>query len=217
LEAGRLLVEAGDDTGLLDVPCGLLERLVCFGAVGVSAGVRSWALAQGIDMVFLSRRGSYLGQAWGGGDRTRVFRLRAQLAASDDVERSLVFGRAVVEAKVRKQAVVLRRLARREDAAIAAEAADLMIRLLPMLLEAGATEELMGVEGAAARAYFGALGVMMPEGLRFEGRSRQPPLDVVNAALSYGYAILAGVPPGSIRVSGCCTRTLIGVRAWLWT
>jgi CRISPR-associated protein Cas1 len=202
LEAGRLLVESGADEELLDVPSGLLERLVCFGAVGVSAGVRSWALANNIDMVFLSRRGSYLGQAWGGGDRTRVFRLRAQLAASDDGSRSLPFGRAVIEAKIRKQAIVLRRLARRDTAEIAAEAAELMTRLLPMLPDAAATEELMGVEGAAARAYFGALGVMMPDGLAFEGRSRQPPLDVVNAALSYGYAILAGEAVSALCAAG---------------
>jgi CRISP-associated protein Cas1 len=62
---------------------------------------------------------------------------------------------------------------------------------------------VMGVEGAAARAYFGALGVMMPAGLGLAGRSRQPPLDVVNAALSYGYAILAGE-----AVSALCTAGL---------
>ena len=202
LEAGRLLVESGQDEELLDVASGLLERLVCFGAVGVSAGVRSWALAHGIDMVFLSRRGSYLGHAWGGGDRTRVFRLRAQLAAADDVGRCLVFGRAVVEAKVRKQVIVLRRLARRDNADIVAEATGLMTQLLPMLPDAGATEELMGLEGAAARAYFGALGVLMPAGLTFEGRSRQPPQDVVNAALSYGYAILAGEAVSALCAAG---------------
>ena len=202
LEAGRLLVESGDDTELLDVPSGQVERLVCFGAVGVSAGVRSWALAQGIEMVFLSRRGSYLGQAWGGGDRTRVHRLRAPLAAADDVGRSLAFGRAVVEAKIRKQVIVLRRLARRADAQIAAEAAELMTRLLPMLPDAAASEELMGLEGAAARAYFGALGVLMPDALRFEGRSRQPPADAVNAALSYGYAILAGEAVSALCAAG---------------
>jgi CRISPR-associated protein Cas1 len=202
LSDGRLLVESGQDELLLDVPSGLLERLVCFGAVGVSAGVRSWALASGIEMVFLSRRGSYLGQAWGGGDRTRVHRLRAQLAAADDPVRSLGFGRAVVETKVRKQVVVLRRMARRGNAEIVAEAAGLMTQLLSMLPDAGTSEELMGLEGAAARAYFGALGALMPAGLGFEGRSRQPPLDVVNAALSYGYAILAGEAVSALCAAG---------------
>jgi CRISPR-associated protein Cas1 len=60
----------------------------------------------------------------------------------------------------------------------------------------------MGLEGAAARAYFGALGVLMPAGLTFEGRSRQPPQDVVNAALSYGYAILAGEAVSALCAAG---------------
>jgi CRISPR-associated protein Cas1 len=113
IEAGRLIVESPDDQELLDVPSGLVERIVCFGSVGVSAGVRSWALATGVEQVFLSRRGSYLGHARAGGHRSRVTRLRAQLALADDDPRALGFGRAVVEAKIRKQVVVLRRLARR--------------------------------------------------------------------------------------------------------
>ena len=45
LESGRVIVESPDDTELLDVPSGTVERIVCFGAVGISAGLRSWALA----------------------------------------------------------------------------------------------------------------------------------------------------------------------------
>jgi CRISPR-associated protein Cas1 len=51
VEAGRLVIESPDDQELLDVPSGQVERLVCFGAVGVSAGFRSWALANGVDQV----------------------------------------------------------------------------------------------------------------------------------------------------------------------
>jgi CRISPR-associated protein Cas1 len=202
VEAGRLIVESPDDQELLDVPSGLVERLVCFGAVGVSSGVRSWALANGVDQVFLSRRGTYLGHATGGGQSRRPLRVRAQLTASDDVQRCLVFGRAVVEAKIRKQVVVLRRLARRDNAEVVADATGLMEQLLPMLPAAGSRDELMGLEGAAARAYFGAFGAIMPAELAFEGRSRRPPLDVVNAALSYGYAILAGEAVSALCAAG---------------
>ncbi|ACV77640.1 reverse transcriptase domain-containing protein [Nakamurella multipartita] len=81
---GRVIVESGDDAELLDVPSGLIERIVTFGGVGVSAGLRSWALANQVDLVFLSRRGSYLGHAWAAAADHRVSRLRAQLAAADD-------------------------------------------------------------------------------------------------------------------------------------
>ncbi len=53
-------------------------------------------------------------------------------------------------------------------------------------------DELMGHEGIAAKRYFEALESLLPEELGFRGRNKRPPLDVVNSALSYGYAILLG-------------------------
>jgi CRISPR-associated protein Cas1 len=104
-------VESSQDQELLDVPSGAVERIVCFGAVGISAGLRSWALATDVDLVFLSRRGSYLGHAWAAAGQHWMARLRAQLAVSDDPGRLLPFARAVVAAKVHKQIVLLQRSA----------------------------------------------------------------------------------------------------------
>lgn len=202
VEGGRLVVDSPDELELLDVPNGQVERLVCFGSVGVSAGARSWALANGVDLVFLSRRGSYLGHAWAAASGTRLARLRAQLAASDDATRRLTFGRAVVEAKVRKQVVLLQRLGRRDTADVVADATGQMRQLMAMVPDAGTRDELMGLEGAAARAYFGALGQLVPDGLRFTGRSRRPPEDTINAALSYGYAILLGEAVSALCSAG---------------
>jgi len=65
---------------------------------------------------------------------------------------------------------------------------------------AASPEELLGIEGNAARLYFGAFDGMLkagdqaesPAGFRldFEGRNRRPPRDPVNALLSLGYSIL---------------------------
>jgi CRISPR-associated protein Cas1 len=202
LEAGRVIVESPDDTELLDVPSGTVERIVCFGAAGISAGLRSWALATQVDLVFLSRRGSYLGHALAGAGQHRIARLRAQLAAADDITRAITFGRAVVDAKVRKQMILLRRLARRSTAEAVTDAAGQMDQLLVMLPDCTIRDELMGIEGAAARAYFTALGQVMPEGMTFSGRSRQPPEDTVNAALSYGYAVILGEAVSALCAAG---------------
>ena len=58
------------------------------------------------------------------------------------------------------------------------------------------------MEGAAARQHFQALGAIVPEDVRFEGRSRRPPADVINAALSYGYAILLGEAVSALCAAG---------------
>ncbi len=71
-----------------------------------------------------------------------------------------------------------------------------------MLPDANTRDEVMGLEGAAANGYFRALGLMVPEPLRFHGRSRRPPLDLINAALSFGYTILVGEAVTALTAAG---------------
>jgi CRISP-associated protein Cas1 len=202
MESGRILVASARDEELLDVPSGLVERIVCFGAIGISAGLRSWALESGVDVVFLSRRGSYLGQAWPAGSSQRIARLRAQMSFASDSARLMAFARAVVDAKVRKQIVLLQRFARRDNAEAVMARAEHMEGLLAMLPDCGTRDECMGIEGAAAREYFAALEQIVPEDMHFTGRSRQPPEDLVNAALSYGYAIILGETVSALCAAG---------------
>jgi CRISPR-associated protein Cas1 len=76
-----------------------------------------------------------------------------------------------------------------------------LMHLSQRAAEAGELESLLGIEGAAARAYFSEFGGMIkvrPSNEKraswvfdFDGRNRRPPLDPVNAMLSYAYALLA--------------------------
>ncbi|MFI7531459.1 CRISPR-associated endonuclease Cas1 [Nocardia salmonicida] len=187
---GRLTVESRDDEPVLDVPISHVARIVCFGSVGVSAGVRAWAFDRDVEVVFLSRRGTYLGQMLAASSRTRTARIRAQARMIEQTPRVLQFGRAVVEAKIRHQVTVVQRFGRREHADDIADPLGQMRAMQRMLPMAESTAEVMGVEGAAARNYFAALAQILPDELGFGGRSRRPPMDVVNSALSYGYAVL---------------------------
>lgn len=99
--------------------------------------------------------------------------MRAQIAMGDSPA-GIHIARAVVDAKIRKQVVVLQRFGRRDDAESAREATA-MQRLLILILEANTSAEVMGLEGAAAAAYFPAYGQLFPEALQFTHRSRQPP------------------------------------------
>jgi CRISPR-associated protein Cas1 len=202
LEAGRLIVDSPEDAELLNVPSGQVERIVSFGAVGISAGLRSWALASEVDLVFLSRRGTYLGHGWPAAGRQRIARLRAQFSVAGDSARALPFARAVVDAKVRKQMILLQRFIRRDNHEAVREAVRQIGQLLTMLPECTTTDETMGIEGAAAREYFGALGHLVPEDMAFAGRSRQPPEDLINAALSYGYAIILSEAVSALCAAG---------------
>ena len=65
---------------------------------------------------------------------------------------------------------------------------------LPQLEEAMSLEALRGLEGAAAQQYFGgfdSLILQQRDAFAFAGRSRRPPLDPINALLSFAYTLLA--------------------------
>lgn len=188
---GRLIVERADDVEVLDVPTSQVGRVVCFGAVGLSAGARSWAMSSDVPVVFASRRGSYLGSFVGGPGSSRPERVRAQIELAG-TPRQLTLARAIIEAKVRKQIILVQRFGRRDHVEMTAEAVSAMEHVLAMVPEAATSQELMGLEGAAAGAYFPALGALLPPDLAFSVRSRQPPLDVANSALSFLYTVLLG-------------------------
>ncbi len=61
----RLIVDAPDGLPQMSIPRRMVSRIVLTGNVGLSAGARSWALYNDIDVLCLSRRGTYLGQLAG--------------------------------------------------------------------------------------------------------------------------------------------------------
>ncbi|MBU1821086.1 MAG: CRISPR-associated endonuclease Cas1 [Bacteroidetes bacterium] len=61
---------------------------------------------------------------------------------------------------------------------------------------------LLGLEGASARMYWDVLSSVLPEGYRFENRSRHPPLDPFNAALNYLYGILYTLVETAVYTAG---------------
>ena len=70
------------------------------------------------------------------------------------------------------------------------------------LTDARTLDEIMGIEGACSNAYFEALAGCVPADVTFDGRSRRPPRDLPNAALSYGYAILLSECVGALHAAG---------------
>ena len=63
-------------------------------------------------------------------------------------------------------------------------------------------QEMLGLEGRASRAYFGAITSIMPERYRFAGRSRNPAKDEFNALLNYGYGVLYSLVEKGCIIAG---------------
>ena len=201
IQSGRVIVNSKDDAVLLDVASGHGGRIVLFGSVGLSAGARSWALGSDVDVVFASRSGSYQGSLHSGSHPFRPARLRAQLSMRG-TDHGDALARAIVASKVAHQRTILVHFNRRPCHDEVSDAVTQLAQYARLLPDAHGPDEIMGIEGAAAQAYFPALGSLVPEGLRFTLRSRRPPRDPVNAALSYLYTLLLGECVTALHAAG---------------
>ncbi len=124
----------------------------------------------------------------------------------DDV--CLRLARQLVHAKVETQLRYLMRATRGNQAA-RAECATHLDRIREALRKVAVAESnptLLGLEGIAAKSYFAALpallGRQVPDELRPHGRSKRPPRDRFNCALSFGYALTHGLVQRSILAVG---------------
>jgi CRISPR-associated protein Cas1 len=122
-----------------------------------------------------------------------VFLRREQFRRAEDPGFCLRVARDIVATKIRNQRTLLQRN-HIEPPAIALQR---MKYLAQQAQAAEQLDELLGIEGTAARFYFenlaGMLKVEDGEGVPsfdFAGRNRRPPRDPVNAVLSYAYSLL---------------------------
>lgn len=146
---------------------------------------------RGMPVVFMSSGGWFYGMTSGPLSRNAPLRL-LQYQHHLDPASSLRFSCAMIGGKIRNCRTLLRRNAENLDA-------DTLARLKESAEDAESAkslESLLGIEGNAARIYFGAFASMLkPSGpgtsFSFEGRNRRPPRDPVNALLSLAYSLLA--------------------------
>lgn len=202
VKAGRVLVDAPGSLPATSVPKNSVTRIVLSGNVGLSAGARSWAMRSCVDVVCLSRRGSYQGTLIGANRGAHASRLLAQVALVGDRERRVSLAASLIGAKIRGQIHVLTRIARRDETVHVADTTAHMHAWRRSLTDARTLDEIMGIEGACSNAYFDALAACVPADVAFDGRSRRPPRDLPNAALSYGYAILLSECVGALHAAG---------------
>lgn len=191
-KAGETIVVKARGEQVAEVPFLQMSQLALFGNVQVTTQTLHELSRRDIPVCFLSMGGSFYGMMTGFGSRNVELR-RAQYRTADDPAACLAIARRIVQAKVRNQRTVLRRNG---------EPSESVLRQMDDLAdEAGTATDptsLLGIEGAAARAYFSSFATMIrPRDetgrwtFHFEGRNRRPPLDPVNAMLSFCYSLLA--------------------------
>ena len=177
------------------VPLAHIERVVLRGRVQLSTSVLGALAEAGAGVLSLSGRQSRHLATCVGRPHNDVVRRLGQFDAYRDPDARVKWSRGLIEAKTKAQIRLLRQaLERRPDKRRQLTRAVVQLETLLSRVSDGARRpsiaSLLGIEGAAAAAYFGGFCALFPPSLHFEGRNRRPPRDPVNACLSLGYTLV---------------------------
>ena len=181
----------------LQVPLHHLGSVVCFGDVMLSPAIMHRCADEGISLVLLDRNGRFKARLEGSVNGNILLR-KAQHSVADDGKFALGIAQAVIAGKIRNARQVLLRGAREADdeydrkgASDGADSLAIALRNLPL---ASDLDVVRGVEGDAAKNYFACLTHLTRstarEAFTMTGRTRRPPMDRMNALLSFLYSMV---------------------------
>jgi CRISPR-associated protein Cas1 len=200
LDGERLVVQA-KGSNAVQTRLTNTSHVALFGNVHVSTPAIRKLLDRGIPLLFFSYGGWFAGQAVSHDSKNVDLRL-AQYAASQDRERCLKLAQGFVASKILNCRTLLRRNHANPDAVSLSELKQLSMKAR----DAASIESLLGIEGTAARRYFGEFsGMLKGEGtdeFDLDGRNRRPPRDPINALLSFCYSLLAKELALAVRAVG---------------
>jgi len=201
------LVRVGEDVRLR-VPIHTLGSIVCFGRVMCTPGLMSLCAEHQVYLAFLSERGRFIARVQGPISGNVLLR-RQQYRMAADEKQCLAIAASFVAGKIANARTVLLRGARETENEQAStdinKSCDRMARLIDLTQSAADLEALRGIEGEAGRAYFSVLDHLVgveKESFFMKERSRRPPLDNLNALLSFLYTLLAGDCVGALESVG---------------
>ncbi len=208
LDNDTLRVEVEKETRLR-VPLHHLSAVVCFGHTGMSAPLMHRLAGDGIALVLLDDNGRFKARLEGAVSGNVLLR-QAQFQRVADPVFTLDMARACVAGKIKNTRQVLQRGAREskatDDALRLTRIADDLAASLRALPAAPTLDVLRGIEGEAARQYFGGLNLLVRadarDAFQMDGRTRRPPRDRLNALLSFLYSMLMNDCRSALEAAG---------------
>ncbi|MBQ9359548.1 MAG: type I-C CRISPR-associated endonuclease Cas1 [Lachnospiraceae bacterium] len=189
-------------------PLHILQGVYLFSYRGASPALMGKCAELGIDLVFCSPRGRFLARACGK-SRGNVLLRREQYRIADDVDRKGLIARNFIYGKINNSRHVLSRTRRdhpdRVNVETFSDAEEKLKGIMEQILEDPPAETLLGLEGAASIIYFGRFDDMIlrnKDAFFFHERNRRPPMDNVNAMLSFVYMMLANDCANALETVG---------------
>lgn len=205
---GENIVIYEDKEELGRVPLHNLEGIVSFGYRGTSPALMGACANRNISLCYLTPQGKFLARVTGK-IRGNVVLREQQYSSSRDETRSLVIAQNCILGKVYNARWVLERAMRDHSMQIDVErvkkASEMLKNSLILIKSSTSKEELRGYEGKAASIYFEVLDELILQQKKdfvFYGRNRRPPLDKMNAMLSFVYTLLTNMVTSALESVG---------------
>ena len=202
---GLNVVVSVDKEERFRIPIMNVEGIVTFGYMGASPGLMKLCMDNNVSLVFLSPQGRFIGRVQGA-TKGNVLLRKKQYTLSEDENVALHLGKLFIGGKVFNYRSILQRFIRdngtNEEVVCAVKQLDWSKRCV---LKADSMEILRGEEGRAANIYFGVFDHLIlnqKADFRFEGRTRRPPKDEVNAMLSFVYTLIANETASALETVG---------------
>ena len=177
-------------------PLHTLENIVCFSYNGATPAFMGACAKRGIGLSFYSPFGKFLCRVVGESQGNVLLR-KHQYRISDDKVASCQIARNMILGKVFNCRWSIDRTVRDHSLRVDEERCRKAIQYLTNAMEKIKAESqldsLRGLEGECASVYFGIFDELIlnqKDVFYFNGRNKRPPLDNVNAMLSFGYTLL---------------------------
>ena len=178
-------------------PLHTLQNIITFSYAGASPALLGACAKHEIGFAFFTPRGKFLARSCGSSVGNVLLR-REQYRIADDLMSSAKLARTMILGKLYNTRQSIERTRRdhglRIDENKFSAASQQIQLLLPQVRDETSLERLRGLEGTGASAYFNVFDDMIlgdKTAFYFHGRNRRPPLDAVNALLSFAYSLLA--------------------------
>ncbi len=187
------------------IPILNIEGIVTFGYMGASPGLMRLCADNGVSLTFLSSNGRFIARIQGP-TKGNVLLRKQQHLLSTEKEFAFNLSKLFLAGKVQNHRSVLRRFIRDYGPNTTIEKAASMLDLRKRdLFQAEDFDQLRGVEGEAASIYFNAFPHLLlnqKKDFIFNGRSKRPPKDAVNAMLSFIYTLIANDVAAALETVG---------------
>lgn len=205
---GETVTVLSDKKKIGKIPLHNLESIITCGYMGASPALMGKCAQEGISIIFLSRNGKFLARIVGEQYGNVILR-KTQYRVSECEEESLKLAKCFIMSKLYNSRWILERAIRDHKLRVDTEAlksASLTLKnSLNSAYECKSMDSLRGIEGEAASIYFGVFNELIlqqEEDFSFEFRSRRPPLDKVNALLSFAYVLLTSMCTSALESVG---------------